>query len=215
VRMAHEIKNPLTPILLSAQRLRNRFMNSLKDRDLEVIDKTTNTIIDQVKSMDLMVSAFADYANTPQIERKLSNLNEIVSQSISLYDEQEDLKITFDLAKDIPLLLLDSVSLSRVLINLVKNAAESSPHEAIQVNIVTQYLPKEGLVRLSVIDNGEGFDEEVLDRVFEPYVTTKVKGSGLGMAIVQNIVEQHDGRIFAANVKPQGAKITIEFDYQA
>ena len=215
VRMAHEIKNPLTPILLSAQRLRNRFMGSLQDRDLEVIDKTTNTIIDQVKSMDLMVSAFADYANTPQIERKLSNLNEIVSQSISLYDDQEDLKITFDLAKDIPLLLLDSVSLSRVLINLVKNAAESSPHEAIQVNIITQYLPKEGLVRLSVIDNGEGFDEEVLDRVFEPYVTTKVKGSGLGMAIVQNIVEQHDGRIFAANVKPQGAKITIEFDYQA
>jgi len=70
-------------------------------------------------------------------------------------------------------------------------------------------------VRLSVVDNGEGFDEEVLDRVFEPYVTTKVKGSGLGMAIVQNIVEQHDARIFAANVKPHGAKVTIEFDYQA
>ncbi|MCH9746224.1 MAG: HAMP domain-containing protein [Proteobacteria bacterium] len=214
VRMAHEIKNPLTPILLSAQRLRNRFMSSLKDRDLEVIDKTTNTIIDQVKSMDLMVSAFADYANTPQIERKPSNLNEIISQSISLYDEQEGLKISFDLAQDIPPLLLDSVSLSRVLINLVKNAAESSSHENILVNIVTQYLPEKNVVRLSVIDNGKGFDEGVLDRVFEPYVTTKVKGSGLGMAIVQNIIEQHDARIFASNIEPQGAKITIEFDYQ-
>ena len=214
VRMAHEIKNPLTPILLSAQRLRNRFMESLEGRDLEVIDKTTNTIIDQVKSMDLMVSAFADYANTPKIERKLSHLNEIINQSISLYDSQEGLEIVFDLADDIPPLLLDAVSLSRVLINLTKNSVESSLNKQTLVKISTQYLPKKHLIRLSVIDNGEGFNEEVLDRVFEPYVTTKVKGSGLGMAIVQNIIEQHDGRIFAANVKPHGAKITIEFDYQ-
>ena len=214
VRMAHEIKNPLTPILLSAQRLRNRFMESLEGRDLEVIDKTTNTIIDQVKSMDLMVSAFADYANTPKIERKLSHLNEIINQSISLYDSQEGLEIVFDLTDDIPPLLLDAVSLSRVLINLIKNSVESSLDKQTLVKISTQYLPKKHLVRLSVTDNGEGFNEEILDRVFEPYVTTKVKGSGLGMAIVQNIIEQHDGRIFAANVKPHGAKITIEFDYQ-
>ncbi|MDB3972533.1 ATP-binding protein [Candidatus Thioglobus sp.] len=214
VRMAHEIKNPLTPILLSAQRLRNRFMESLEGRDLEVIDKTTNTIIDQVKSMDLMVSAFADYANTPKIERKLSHLNEIINQSISLYDSQEGLEIVFDLTDDIPPLLLDAVSLSRVLINLIKNSVESSIDKQPLVKISTQYLPKKHLVRLSVTDNGEGFNEEVLDRVFEPYVTTKVKGSGLGMAIVQNIIEQHNGRIFAANVKPHGAKITIEFDYQ-
>jgi len=213
VRMAHEIKNPLTPILLSAQRLRNRFMDSLQDRDLEVIDKTTNTIIDQVQSMDLMVSAFADYANTPQIERKLSDLNTVIDQSISLYDAQEGLSVSFNLDKDIPQLLLDSTSLSRVLINLVKNSAESSS-KAVNVNIMTQYLPNKQIVRLSIMDDGEGFNEEVLDRVFEPYVTTKVKGSGLGMAIVQNIIEQHDARIFASNVKPHGAKITIEFDYQ-
>ncbi|MDC0888396.1 ATP-binding protein [Candidatus Thioglobus sp.] len=214
IRMAHEIKNPLTPILLSAQRLRNRFMESLEGRDLEVIDKTTNTIINQVKSMDLMVSAFADYANTPKIERKLSHLNEIVNQSISLYDSQEDLDIDFDLADDIPLLLLDAVSLSRVLINLIKNSVEAPFNNQTLVKISTRYLPKKHLVRLIVTDNGEGFNEEVLDRVFEPYVTTKIKGSGLGMAIVQNIIEQHNGRIFAANVKPHGAKITIEFDYQ-
>mgnify|MGYP001592631108 FL=1 len=214
VRMAHEIKNPLTPILLSAQRLRNRFMGSLQDRDLQVVDKTTNTIIDQVKSMDLMVSAFADYANTPQIERKLSNLNTIIDQSLSLYDAQDNLKITFDLAEDLPELLLDSSSLSRVLINLVKNSAESSIEKNIVVNIATQYLPEKQLVYLIVSDNGDGFNEEVLDKVFEPYVTTKVKGSGLGMAIVQNIIEQHDARIFAANIDPHGAKITIEFNYQ-
>ncbi|MBC8493687.1 MAG: two-component sensor histidine kinase [Candidatus Thioglobus sp.] len=214
VRMAHEIKNPLTPILLSAQRLRNRFMDSLQDRDLEVIDKTTSTIIDQVKSMDLMVSAFADYANTPQIERKLTNLNTIINQSIALYDEQDGLMIGFDLSSDVPDMLLDSSSLSRVLINLVKNSAESASDRAITVSIVTQYIPGEQLVRLSIEDDGEGFNEEVLDKVFEPYVTTKVKGSGLGMAIVQNIIEQHDARIYASNVEPHGAKITIEFDYQ-
>ncbi|WP_428087521.1 ATP-binding protein [Candidatus Thioglobus sp.] len=216
VRMAHEIKNPLTPILLSAQRLRNRFMDTLKGRDLEVINKTTNTIIDQVKSMDLMVSAFADYANTPQIQRKMNNLNAIINQSISLYDAQKDLNLTFDLANDIPPLLLDPISLSRVLINLVKNSAEAAiPDQAITVNIMTRYNPDKKLICLSIIDDGVGFDEAVLDRVFEPYVTTKVKGSGLGMAIVQNIIEQHDGRIFASNAKTQGAKITIEFDYQA
>jgi len=215
VRMAHEIKNPLTPILLSAQRLRNRFMESLKDKDLEVIDKTTSTIIDQVQSMDLMVSAFADYANIPQIERKPADLNAIINQSISLYDAHQDLDINFDLSSNIPELLLDANSISRVLINLIKNAKEAAEEsQEIELTIKTEYLQDKSIVRLSVKDNGEGFDKDVLDRIFEPYVTTKVKGSGLGMAIVQNIVEQHEARIFAGNVKPHGAIITIEFDYK-
>jgi nitrogen fixation/metabolism regulation signal transduction histidine kinase len=99
------------------------------------------------------------------------------------------------------------------LINLVKNATESVEEgQNLIVNITTRYLVSEGIVRLSVQDNGEGFDEAVIERVFEPYVTTKVKGSGLGMAIVQNIIEQHNGRIFAGNVEPHGAIVTIEFD---
>ncbi len=215
VRMAHEIKNPLTPILLSAQRLRNKFLETLKGKDQDIIDKTTNTIIEQVKSMDMMVSAFADYANTPQIERKPCDLNTLINQSISLYDAQSNINIEFDLSGDVPELLLDANSVSRVLINLVKNSSESVGDERnLVIKIVTQYLKSEGIVRLSIQDDGDGFDEEVIDRVFEPYVTTKVKGSGLGMAIVQNIIEQHDGRIFAGNVKPHGAIVTIEFDYK-
>jgi nitrogen fixation/metabolism regulation signal transduction histidine kinase len=99
-----------------------------------------------------------------------------------------------------------------VLINLVKNAVEADKgrHDLI-VTIATQYLPDDRIVRLSIKDNGNGFDESVLESVFEPYVTTKEKGSGLGMAIVQNIIEQHDGQIFASNVSPHGAIITIEF----
>ncbi|CAB5500357.1 Nitrogen regulation protein NtrY [Bathymodiolus thermophilus thioautotrophic gill symbiont] len=212
VRMAHEIKNPLTPILLSAQRLRNKFLEKLNGKDLEIVDKTTSVIIDQVKSIDAMVSAFADYANTPQIERKLIDLNTLINQTIALYDAQKNVSIEFDLSGDVPELLLDFNSISRVLINLVKNAVEADKeaHDLI-VTIATQYLPDERIVRLSIKDNGNGFDGSVLESVFEPYVTTKEKGSGLGMAIVQNIIEQHDGQIFAGNVSPHGAIVTIEF----
>jgi len=214
VRMAHEIKNPLTPILLSAQRLRNRFLESLKGKDLEVVDKTTTTIIDQVKSMDSMVSAFADYANTPEIEKRKENLNEIIDKSISLYDAQDNVSINFDLDKNAPDLMLDSSSMSRVLINLVKNSYEAAEEkDQVVIDIATKYIKNDSVVKLTITDNGIGFDKEVLDKVFEPYVTTKLKGSGLGMAIVQNIIEQHDGRIFASNVKTGGAMITIEFDY--
>ena len=100
------------------------------------------------------------------------------------------------------------------MINLVKNAAESVEQKRdLNVKITTQYLPSQGIVRLTVQDDGDGFDAAIIDRVFEPYVTTKLKGSGLGMAIVNNIIEQHDGRIFVGNIEPHGAIITIEFDY--
>lgn len=215
VRMAHEIKNPLTPILLSAQRLRNKFLDKLKGKDLEIIDKTTNVIIDQVKSMDAMVTAFADYANTPQIERKLLDLNALINQSVALYDAQNNINIEFYLSGDVPELLLDASSISRVLINLIKNATEAVDEGTdLVIRITTQYIKDERIVCLSIEDNGSGFSESVLESVFEPYVTTKAKGSGLGMAIVQNIIEQHDGRIFAGNVKPHGAVVTIEFEYK-
>ncbi len=214
-RMAHEIKNPLTPILLSAQRLRNKFLHTLKGKDLAIIDKTTSVIIDQVKSLDAMVNTFTDYANIPKIERKLVDLNMLINQSIALYDAQSNVSIELDLSGDVPELLLDANSISRVLINLIKNATESvSKQRDLQINIATRYLALEGIVRLSIQDNGDGFDKAVIKRVFEPYVTTKIKGSGLGMAIVQNIIEQHDGRIFANNALPHGAIVTIEFDYK-
>ncbi len=212
MRMAHEIKNPLTPILLSAQRLRNKFLEKLKGKDLEIVDKTTGVIIDQVKSIDAMVSAFSDYANTPQVERKSLDLNALINQSISLYDAHKNISIELDLSGDVPELLLDANGISRVIINLIKNATESIEQgRDLTINITTQYLKDKGIVRLSIKDNGDGFDESVLESVFEPYVTTKEKGSGLGMAIVQNIIEQHDGCVFVNNIKPQGAIITIDF----
>jgi nitrogen fixation/metabolism regulation signal transduction histidine kinase len=211
VRMAHEIKNPLTPILLSAQRLRNLFLDKLDEKDSRVIDKTTQTIIDQVASMDSMVSAFADYANTPEIRKTLSSLNTLINKSASLYDNHDDVRVDLDLSGDLPKIQLDQDAISRVLINLIKNAIEAKKDSsALNIKIKTLLKAKEGLVQIIIIDDGKGFPEEIIDHVFEPYITTKEKSGGLGLAIVQNIIEQHDGQIFASNIKPHGARITIE-----
>ena len=212
VRMAHEIKNPLTPILLSAQRLRNLFLEKLDKKDSAIINKTTQTIMDQVASMDSMVSAFANYANTPEIQKTLSSLNSLINKSASLYGNHNDIRVDLDLSGDLPKLQLDKDAISRVLINLIKNAVEAKKEKnKLNIKIKSRINKKEGIVRLTIIDDGRGFPEDIIDKVFEPYVTTKEKNGGLGLAIVQNIVEQHDGQIFASNVKPHGARITIEF----
>ena len=212
VRMAHEIKNPLTPILLSAQRLRNLFLEKLDTKDSAIINKTTQTIMDQVASMDSMVSAFANFANTPEIQKTSSSLNSLINKSASLYDNHEGIRVDLDLSGDLPKLQLDQDAISRVLINLIKNSIESKKEKnKLNIKIKSRVSKKEGLVRLTIVDDGKGLPEDIIDKVFEPYITTKEKSGGLGLAIVQNIIEQHDGQIFASNVKPHGARITIEF----
>ena len=212
VRMAHEIKNPLTPILLSAQRLRNLFLEKLDTKDSAIIDKTTQTIMDQVASMDSMVSAFANYANTPEIQKRPLSLNSLINKSASLYDNYDGVRVDLDLSGDLPKLQLDQDAISRVLINLIKNAIEAKQEKnELSIKITSSISKKEGLARLTLVDDGNGFPEDIIDKVFEPYITTKEKSGGLGLAIVQNIIEQHDGQIFASNVKPHGARITIEF----
>ncbi|MDB9788685.1 ATP-binding protein [Candidatus Thioglobus sp.] len=212
VRMAHEIKNPLTPILLSAQRLRNLFLEKLDKNDSAIINKTTQTIMDQVASMDSMVSAFANYANTPEIQKTPSSLNSLINKSVALYDNHDGIRVDLDLSGDLPKLQLDRDAISRVLINLIKNATEARKEKnKLNIKIKSSISKTEGIVQLTIIDDGEGFPEDIIDKVFEPYITTKEKSGGLGLAIVQNIIEQHDGQIFASNVKPHGARITIEF----
>ena len=212
VRMAHEVKNPLTPILLSAQRLRNLFLDKFDAKDSAIIDKTTSTIIEQVASMDAMVSAFANYANTPEIQRIPSSLNALVNKTVALYDAQDGVRIDLDLSGDLPELQLDGDGISRVLINLIKNASEASKgQEKLNIIIRTRYRANDNIVRLTITDDGKGFPKGIIDQVFEPYITTKGKGSGLGLAIVQNIIEQHDGQVHASNIKPRGARVTIEF----
>ena len=147
VRMAHEIKNPLTPILLSAQRLRNLFLNKLDSKDSKVIDKTTKTIIDQVKSMDSMVSAFANYADTPEIQRVTSSLNTLINKAVSLYDEHDGIRIDLDLSGDLPKLQLDRDSISRILINLIKNSGVKTSN----IKFVSLLAAPEGIKNLKKI----------------------------------------------------------------
>jgi len=211
VRMAHEIKNPLTPILLSAQRLRNLFLEKLNTKDSAIINKTTQTIMDQVASMDSMVSAFANYANTPEIQKTSSSLNSLVNKSAALYDNHQDIRVDLDLSGDLPNLQLDQDAISRVLINLIKNAIEAKKDKhKLNIKITSRLKNDENLVLLTIVDDGSGFPDDIIDKVFEPYITTKEKSGGLGLAIVQNIIEQHDGQIFASNITPHGARITIE-----
>ena len=198
--------------MLSAQRLRNLFLDKLDTKDSAIINKTTQTIIDQVASMDSMVSAFANYANTPEIVKVSTSLNALINKSVALYDNNENLRIDLDLSGDLPELQIDKDAVSRVIINLIKNSIEAKKEDGIlNIKIKSRFKKDEGLVRFTMIDDGSGFPEDIIDQIFEPYITTKEKSGGLGLAIVQNIIEQHEGQIFASNVEPQGARITIEF----
>jgi len=210
MKMAHEVKNPLTPILLSADRLRNKFLETLEGRDLEIMEKTTSTIIEQVKSMSIMVEAFSEFANTPKISKKSQNLNAIINHAIELYDADQEVNVSLDLNGSLPDIYLDSESIKRLFINLIKNSKEASTSDLINIKIKSELDKNKKRVRVIIDDDGEGFDSNIIDKIFEPYASTKITGSGLGLAIVHNIVEQHNGNIFAKNIKPHGARIVIE-----
>ena len=210
MKMAHEVKNPLTPILLSADRLRNKFLDSLKGKDLEIMEKTTTTIIDQVKSMSIMVEAFSEFANTPKITKSPQNLNSIINKVVELYDADEGVEISLDLSGALPETYIDSESIKRLFINLIKNSKEAKILEITKIKISSEFDRAKKIIKITIDDNGNGFDIDIIDKIFEPYASTKITGSGLGLAIVHNIVEQHNGAIHAENIKPSGARIVIE-----
>jgi len=210
MKMAHEVKNPLTPILLSADRLRNKFLETLEGRDLEIMEKTTSTIIEQVKSMSIMVEAFSEFANTPKISKKSQNINSTINHAIELYDADQEVNVSLDLDGSLPDIYLDSESIKRLFINLIKNSKEATTSDLINIKIKSELDKTKKRVRVIIDDDGEGFDSNIIDKIFEPYASTKITGSGLGLAIVHNIVEQHNGNIFAKNIKPHGARIVIE-----
>jgi nitrogen fixation/metabolism regulation signal transduction histidine kinase len=210
-RLAHEIKNPLTPIQLSAERLRKKYLTTLNKKDAEVLDKTTTTIMQQVELLKKMVDAFSQYARSPELNKELLDLNKIVKETLDLYQSYKF--INFKMDENLPLLLLDKDSIQRMLINLIKNALEvigkqENPHIEIETKV------NKTTVFLILIDNGGGLDEAIKDNIFEPYVSSKKKGTGLGLAIVKRIVEKHNGKIKIQNIEYKygmGAKITIQF----
>ncbi len=212
-RLAHEIKNPLTPIQLSAERMRRRFLASMAREDAEMLQRSTDTIVQQVETMKQMVNAFSEYARAPDMTIARFNLNELVTEVVDLYRSQDSrVEIRLDLAPALPAIEADRARVRQILNNLLVNALEAL--EACQpawVEIATQcerFADAEHVI-ITVSDNGPGFQRELLARVFDPYVTSKPKGTGLGLAIVKKIVEEHGGRIDADNRPQGGARVRV------
>lgn len=208
-RIAHEIKNPLTPIRLSAQRLRKRYEHLLEGNGA-VFDKCTSTIIKQVEELKNLVDEFSNFARLPTAKLAPNDLNQVVKEALFLFKEgHKDLTFRFDRQGDLPLLELDREQIKRVLINLLDNAV-AVVGEGGRIEISTEYDPSLGIVHLEVADNGCGMSPEVRENIFEPYFSTKKDGTGLGLAIVSAIVSDHRGYIRVRPNEPTGTRFIIE-----
>jgi nitrogen fixation/metabolism regulation signal transduction histidine kinase len=212
-RLAHEIRNPLTPIQLAAERLGRRLSGKLTGEDAEILDRATRTIVQQVESMKAMVNAFSEYARAPELKLSRVNLNDLVAEVVELYRAQESgaaLSMQIDAA--LAPLRADRARLRQVLNNLIANgleAVEGVPGGRVTVQTQMNSGPKGNTAVIMVSDNGHGFRQEMLARVFEPYVTSKPKGTGLGLAIVKKIAEEHGGSIEADNRPEGGAYVRV------
>jgi nitrogen fixation/metabolism regulation signal transduction histidine kinase len=212
-RLAHEIKNPLTPIQLSAERLQHKLADKLADAERELLERSTQTIVNQVEAMKHMVNDFRDYARLPPPRLAAVDLNALIEEVLGLY-ESSRARLTMALADGLPRVAGDAAQLRQVIHNLVANAEDALAEAAEpEIRIVTRAEGR-GAV-LSVSDNGGGFPKEILARAFEPYVTTKAKGTGLGLAIVKKIVDEHHGQIEIANGAPRGAQVRIRLPLAA
>ena len=210
-RLAHEIKNPLTPIQLSAERLQHKLSDALDDSNAEFLQRMTHTIIDQVEAMKRMVKAFSDYARPPKLELAELALQTFLPQALQLYADDVRVQVELEIPAELPPLYADRDRLRQVVLNLVKNALEASTEPTVKVHIQAQLAQElePAQVRLRFCDNGPGIPERVIDHLFEPYATTKPKGTGLGLAIVKRIVEEHGGSLAAENRNEGGACFTL------
>jgi nitrogen fixation/metabolism regulation signal transduction histidine kinase len=223
-RLAHEIKNPLTPIQLSAERLEIKLSGKLEPAEQQVLNKSVKTIVDQVDAMKRLVNEFRDYARLPAAELKPVNLNELVQEVLHLYEtEAQHVAVHTELDPLCPLVRGDAQQLRQVIHNLLQNAQDACEvnSAAAQAGVAspgpvvvrTVWQEAKGRVRLSVLDQGPGFADAILKRAFEPYVTTKPKGTGLGLAVVKKIADEHGSRVDISNrvvdTKVVGAQVSL------
>lgn len=222
-RLAHEIKNPLTPIQLSAERLQMKLQDKLSETDVLILNKSTTTIVNQVTSMKRMVDDFRDYARTPPAVLMPLNLAGLIDEVLHLYiagDGRDAIKLT--MAADLPKVMGDATQMRQVIHNLLQNAQDAVADNTTagfipRIDVITDVVRYTGTdqiahsaVRLSIIDNGPGFSSKILARAFEPYATSKPRGTGLGLAMVKKIIDEHGGRIDIQNRSDtNGAKVAI------
>lgn len=228
-RLAHEIKNPLTPIQLSAERLQHKLESKLEGTDQAMLVRSVGTIVNQVQAMKTLVNEFRDYARLPSARLQSLDLNALASEVLGLYaTAQESGRLKAELTPGLPLIVGDTTQLRQVIHNLVQNALDAvndraDGHVRLRTEVARNEQGEVRAVRLQVLDNGAGFPEKVLKRAFEPYVTTKSKGTGLGLAVVKKIVDEHGARIRLANLSAgtdtgagtgqgiAGAQVSISF----
>lgn len=226
-RMAHEIKNPLTPIQLSAERIAKRSaqvlginseaIHTTDSRPLtpeflkKIIDESTSTIINEVASLKAMVDEFSRFARLPKVKLESGNVNELISQTVSLYEDRE-VKIKSDLSESLPNAMLDEEQLKRVFVNLIENSIEAfdKKQEDKYIFVKTWHNSARDLIIAEISDNGNGIPPSDFQKLFQPYFSTKGRGTGLGLAIVQRIIAEHGGKIRASNNLPKGAKFIVE-----
>ena len=212
-RLAHEIKNPLTPIQLSAERLQRKLSKQLDEASIEILNRSTQTIVSQVESMKAMVNAFSDYARTPKMELTALDLNRLVTEAIDLYRHNpERVQIKLNIDEDLPKIEADAGRVRQLLNNLIKNGIEAVEGQKDgRVEVTTRSLQEGGgrFVEILISDNGPGIPDNLFTQLFEPYVTGKARGTGLGLAIVKKVVEEHGGIIWAENQEEGGAAIHV------
>lgn len=208
-RIAHEIKNPLTPIKLSAQRLERKFSSMIHD---PAFSSSIRMIIKQTDDLKRLVNEFSNFARLPQAKPVLADLNQTISEALTLYREaHREIDLVFEPDSDLPRFLFDPDQISRAMINVIDNAVHAvSTVKDPRIIVRSQYDATLELLRVSVIDNGIGIGADEVDRVFEPYYSTKESGTGLGLAIVRRIIEDHSGFIRAVRNDPSGTRIIIE-----
>ncbi|MEW6729735.1 MAG: ATP-binding protein [Acidobacteriota bacterium] len=215
-RMAHEIKNPLTPIQLSAERIAKntkRLGSTLETKFNLMVEECTATIKQEVGTLQRMVEEFSRFARLPQTQPGLASLNEVVVETLKLYDERlENLQIDTRLSEDLPLLNIDKEQIKRALVNLIDNAVEAmngSPSER-RLSVSTEYLRDRELAKLTVSDSGHGIAPGDREKLFQPYFSTRKRGTGLGLAIVSHIVTDHNGKIRFEDNQPCGTRFIVE-----
>ena len=221
-RLAHEIKNPLTPIQLSAERLERKLDGKLEEADQMVLSKSVKTIVEQVAAMKRLVNEFRDYARLPSAELKPLDLNQLILDVMGLYvaepsESTSRAQVFTDLDPTLPLIEGDAQQLRQVVHNLLQNAQDASDPQT-HVMLVTRWSPARKRVKLTVLDEGPGFAPNILQRAFEPYVTTKAKGTGLGLAVVKKIADEHGARLDIANRVEdgvvKGAQVSLSFSVE-
>ncbi len=217
-RLAHEVKNPLTPIQLAAERLRRRFIGRLPPDETEILDRATHTIVAQVEALKALVNAFGDYARPPQIETRLLSLHALVGEVLDLYENDQRIQLTRHFQACEPVLRADAGHLRQLLHNLIKNALEAigdarKPHIEVTTRDIVENM--QNWIELDVADNGPGLPEGFDSRWFEPYTSSKQRGTGLGLAVAKKIAEEHGGSIRAQNRTVGGAVFTLRLPREA